>query len=85
MKSYRKVISTERLLMFSIPLIINLPACWEDVIVDVQQSTMASEILEPTVTNLRKRGGPRGILLDPRFTAFKVQNSPQLMRSAPEH
>lgn len=70
--SYGVDISTERLvLVLSTALSINCPAGWRDVIVDVKQYVGASEILESTVMNLRKRRGPKGS--DPRFTAFKFR------------
>lgn len=76
-------ISTERLvLVLSTALSVNPPAGWRDVIVDVKQYMGASEVLESTVMNFRKRSGPRGG--DPRFPAFEVQNYSQLMRSAPQ-
>lgn len=82
--SYGMAISTERLVLtLSIALSINPPGGWRDVIVDIKQYMGASEILESTVMNFRKRRGPRGS--DPRFTVFKVQNYSQLMRSAPQH
>lgn len=66
-------ISTEKLvLVLPIALSINPPGGWRDMIVDVKRYIRASEILESTVMNFRKRRGPRGS--GPRFTAFKVQN-----------
>ena len=62
-------ISTERLvLVLSTAPSVNPPAGWRDVIVDVKQYIGASEILESTVMNFRKRRGSRGS--DPRFTAY---------------
>lgn len=61
--NYRRDISTEWLvLVVSIPLSINPPAGWRDAIVDVKESTGASEILESTGMNIMKKGGPGDII-----------------------